>query len=46
VHALVTVSEARRWKTALFQATPAVWREHPEAREALTRELRRVLVPQ
>ena len=45
VHTLIAVSEAGRWKIALFQATPAVWREHPEARDALTAELRGVLAP-
>ena len=46
VHTLIAVSDAGRWKIALFQATPAVWSEHPEARNALTEELRGVLAPQ
>jgi uncharacterized protein (TIGR02246 family) len=46
VHTLVAVSDAGRWRIALFQATPAVWSEHPEARHALTEELRGVLAPQ
>jgi uncharacterized protein (TIGR02246 family) len=46
VHTLVAVAEGGRWKISLFQSTPAAWREHPEAREALTEELRGVLAPQ
>jgi uncharacterized protein (TIGR02246 family) len=46
VHTLVAVAEGGRWKISLFQSTPAAWREHPEAREALTQELRGVLTPQ
>jgi uncharacterized protein (TIGR02246 family) len=46
VHTLVAVAEGGRWKIALFQATPAAWTEHPEARDALTEELRGVLAPQ
>jgi len=46
VHTLVAVSEGGRWRIALFQATPAVWTEHPGARDMLTAELRGVLAPQ
>jgi uncharacterized protein (TIGR02246 family) len=46
VHTLIAVSEGGRWKIALFQATPATWPEHPEARDVLTAELRGVLAPQ
>jgi uncharacterized protein (TIGR02246 family) len=46
VHTLVAVAEGSRWKIALFQATPAEWAEHPEARDLLTAELRGVLAPQ
>ena len=38
--------EAGRWKISLFQSTPAGWHQHPEAREALTQELRGLLAPQ
>jgi uncharacterized protein (TIGR02246 family) len=41
VHTLVAVDEGgSRWKIALLQATPAAWHGRPEAREALTEELR------
>ena len=40
VHTLVAVDEGGRWKISLFQSTPAAWHQHPEAREALTQELR------
>ena len=46
VHTLVAVAEGGRWRIASFQATPAVWSEHPEARAALTAELHGVLAPQ
>lgn len=47
VHTLVAVDEGRgRWRISLFQATPAAWPQHPEAREALTEELRGLLIPQ
>lgn len=47
VHTLVAVDEGRgRWRIALLQRTPAAWHEHPEAREALTDELRGLLTPQ
>ena len=47
VHTLVAVDEgAGRWKISLLQATPAAWHQHPEAREALTEELRGVLTRQ
>ena len=46
VHTLVAVEEGGRWKIALFQSTPAAWHQHPEAREALTQELRGLLAPQ
>jgi uncharacterized protein (TIGR02246 family) len=46
VHTLVAVDEGGgRWRIALFQATPAAWHQHPEAREALTQELRGLLAP-
>jgi uncharacterized protein (TIGR02246 family) len=41
VHTVVAVDEGGgRWRIQLFQATPAAWHQHPEAREALTEELR------
>ena len=44
---LVAVDEgAGRWRISLLQATPAAWHQHPEAREALTEELRGLLAPQ
>ncbi len=44
VHTLVAVDEGGgRWRISLFQATPAAWHQHPEAREALTEELRGLL---
>jgi uncharacterized protein (TIGR02246 family) len=47
VHTLVAVDEGGgRWRISLFQATPAAWHQHPEAREALTEELRGLLAPQ
>jgi uncharacterized protein (TIGR02246 family) len=46
VHTLVAVDEGGRWKISLFQSTPAAWHQHPEAREALTQELRGLLAPQ
>ena len=46
VHTLVAVDEGGRWKISLFQSTPAAWHQHPEAREALTQELRGLLTPQ
>ena len=46
VHTLVAVQEAGRWKISLFQSTPAAWHGRPEAREALTQELRGLLAPQ
>jgi uncharacterized protein (TIGR02246 family) len=47
VHSLVAVDEGRgRWRIALLQSTPAAWHQHPEAREALTEELRGLLTPQ
>ena len=47
VHTLVAVDEGGgRWKIALFQATPAAWHGRPQAREALTQELRGLLVAQ
>ncbi len=46
VHTLVAVEENGRWKISLFQSTPAGWHQHPEAREALTQELRGLLAPQ
>jgi uncharacterized protein (TIGR02246 family) len=46
VHTVVAVDEGRgRWRISLFQATPAAWHGHPEAREALTAELRGLLAP-
>jgi uncharacterized protein (TIGR02246 family) len=46
VHTLVAVEEGGRWKISIFQATPAAWQGHPEARDALTEELRGLLAPQ
>ncbi|WP_346618931.1 SgcJ/EcaC family oxidoreductase [Blastococcus montanus] len=47
VHTLVAVDEGRgRWRISLFQVTPAAWHQHPAAREALTEELRGLLIPQ
>jgi len=47
VHSLVAVDEGRgRWRISLLQSTPARWHQHPEAREALTEELRGLLAPQ
>jgi hypothetical protein len=44
---MVAVDEGRgRWRISLFQATPAAWHQHPAAREALTEELRGLLIPQ
>jgi uncharacterized protein (TIGR02246 family) len=44
VHTLVAVDEGGgRWRISLFQTTPAAWHQHPEAREALTEELRSLL---
>lgn len=44
VHSLVAVDEGGgRWRIQLFQATPAAWHENPEARDALTEELRGLL---
>ena len=47
VHTVVAVDEgAGRWRIQLLQATPAAWHQHPEARNALTEELRGLLAPQ
>ncbi|TYP90546.1 SgcJ/EcaC family oxidoreductase [Blastococcus xanthinilyticus] len=47
VHTMIAVDEGRgRWRISLFQVTPAAWPSHPEAREALTEELRGLLIPQ
>jgi uncharacterized protein (TIGR02246 family) len=47
VHTMVAVDEGSgRWRISLFQTTPAAWHQHPEAREALTEELRGLLAPQ
>jgi uncharacterized protein (TIGR02246 family) len=44
VHTMVAVDEgAGRWRIQLLQATPAAWHQHPEARGALTDELRGLL---
>ena len=41
LHTVIAVDEgAGRWRISLFQATPAAWHGRPEAREALTQELR------
>ena len=46
VHTLVAVDQGGgRWRISLFQATPAAWHGRPEAREALTQELRGLLIP-
>jgi uncharacterized protein (TIGR02246 family) len=47
VHTVVAVEEGPgRWRIQLLQATPAAWHQHPEARDALTEELRGLLAPQ
>ncbi len=47
VHTVVAVDEGGgRWRISLLQSTPAAWHPHPEAREALTQELRGLLAPQ
>ena len=46
VQSLVAVQEGGRWRIALLQSTPAAWHQHPEARDALTEELRGLLAPQ
>jgi uncharacterized protein (TIGR02246 family) len=47
VHTLVAVDEGGgRWKIALLQSTPAAWHGRPEARAALTEELRGLLAAQ
>lgn len=47
VHTVVAVEEGGgRWRIQLLQATPAAWHQHPEARDALTEELRGLLAPQ
>ncbi|MGY1718857.1 MULTISPECIES: SgcJ/EcaC family oxidoreductase [unclassified Blastococcus] len=47
VHTMIAVDDGRgRWRISLFQVTPAAWPQHPEAREALTDELRGLLIPQ
>ncbi|MCV2487977.1 SgcJ/EcaC family oxidoreductase [Geodermatophilus sp. YIM 151500] len=43
VHTLVAVDDGGRWKISLLQATPAAWHGRPEARDALTEELRGLL---
>ncbi|HEY4626782.1 MAG TPA: SgcJ/EcaC family oxidoreductase [Blastococcus sp.] len=44
VHTMVAVDEGGgRWRISLFQSTPAAWHDRPEARDALTDELRGVL---
>jgi uncharacterized protein (TIGR02246 family) len=44
VHTMVAVDEGGgRWRISLFQATPAAWHGRPDAREALTQELRGLL---
>ena len=46
-HTLVAVDDGGgRWRISLLQATPAAWHQHPEARDALTDELRGLLTPQ
>ena len=46
VHTVVAVDQGGRWRISLLQATPAAWHQHPEARDALTQELRGLLAPQ
>ena len=47
LHSVVAVDEGGgRWRISLLQATPASWHQHPEAREALTAELRGLLASQ
>ena len=47
VHTMVAVDDGGgRWRIQLLQATPAAWHQHPEARDALTEELRGLLAPQ
>ena len=44
IHTLVAIDQGSgRWKTTLFQATPAAWLGRRDAREALTAELRGLL---
>jgi uncharacterized protein (TIGR02246 family) len=44
VHTVVAVDEGNgRWRISLLQATPAAWHGRPDARDALTEELRGVL---
>jgi uncharacterized protein (TIGR02246 family) len=44
VHTLVAVDEGSgRWRISLFQSTPAAFHGFPDAREALTEELRGLL---
>jgi uncharacterized protein (TIGR02246 family) len=43
VHSVVAVRDAGRWKIGLLQSTPAAWHGRPEARDALTAELRALL---
>jgi uncharacterized protein (TIGR02246 family) len=46
VHTLVAAEEGGRWRISLLQATPAGWHQSPEARDALTQELRGLLAVQ
>ncbi|MDP9427451.1 MAG: SgcJ/EcaC family oxidoreductase [Actinomycetota bacterium] len=46
VHTLLAVEEDGRWRISLLQSTPAAWHQHPEARQALTQELRGLLATQ
>jgi uncharacterized protein (TIGR02246 family) len=47
LHTVVAVDEGGgRWRLSLLQATPAAWHQHPEARDALTDELRGLLASQ
>jgi uncharacterized protein (TIGR02246 family) len=45
VHTVVAVEDGGRWRIGLLQSTPAAFHGRPEAREALTAELRALLQP-
>lgn len=43
IHTMIATSQGDRWRTELFQSTPAAFHGRPEATEALTAELRKEL---
>jgi uncharacterized protein (TIGR02246 family) len=43
IHTLVASKQRDQWRAELFQSTPAAFHGRPEAREALTAELRKEL---